>query len=157
MKVEPELAAGESEVSRPSQSEFHLLKLLLLHDELVAWATLHLDVNWMVHPLVRQIVDPTAHAAQTKETWKSLAAFLDECETPELRGLVTEAVAEDRKLPNPDRQLADVITFLRNQFLDRQIAMFTQKASQPGISDTEKIGLLRERDKLREQKRASLK
>ena len=96
-------------------------------------------------------------AAQTNETWKSLAAFLDECETPEMRALVTEAVAEDRKIPNPEQQLADVTLYLRNQFLDRQIAMLTQKASQPGISDAEKIELLRERDKLREQKRASLK
>jgi hypothetical protein len=45
-------------------------------------------------------------AAQTNENWKSLAAFLDECETPEMRNLVTEAVAEDRKIPNPEQQLA---------------------------------------------------
>jgi hypothetical protein len=74
-----------------------------------------------------------------------------------MRSLVTEAVAEDRKLPNPDRQLADLALWLRNRFLDQQIAMFTQKASQPGISDAEKIELWRERDKLREQKLSPLK
>ena len=49
---EPNPAEPESEVPRPSNHEFHLLKLLLLHDELVAWAALHLDVNWIAHPLV---------------------------------------------------------------------------------------------------------
>jgi DNA primase len=144
------------EISRPSDKEFWLLKLLLLRDDLVAWVSLHLDVNWILHPLVRQIVEKRL-AAQTGESWKNLAAFLDECESSEMRGLVTEAVAEDRKIPNPDQQLADVTLWLRNRFLDKQIAMFTQKAIQPGISDAEKIGLLRERDKLREQKLAPLK
>ena len=123
-------------IDRPSPHEFHLLKLLLLHDELVAWAALHLDVNWISHPLVRQIVAQRL-AAQTNETWKSLAAFLDECESPEMRSLVTEAVAEDRKIPNPEQQLADVALKLRNQFLDRQIAALTQKISQPEMSEAE--------------------
>jgi len=152
---DPTLNIEPKPLDRPSSQEFWLLKLLLLHDELVAWAALHLDVNWISHPLARQIVIQRL-AAQTNETWKGLAAFLDECETPEMRALVTEAVAEDRKIPNPDQQLADVTLKLRNQFLDRQIATLTQRASQPQISDAEKMELLREQKKLREQKRTPL-
>jgi hypothetical protein len=147
--------AGQSEPSRPPNHEFHLLKLLLLHDDLVAWAALHLDVNWISHPLVRRIVAQRL-AAQTNETWKSLGAFLDECELPEMRGLITEAVAEDRKIPNPEQQLGDVASKLRNQFLDRQIASLTQKISQPGMPEAEQNELLRQQQKLREQKRAPL-
>jgi DNA primase len=150
-----EPAAGQSEPSRPPNHEFHLLKVLLLHDDLVAWAALHLDVNWISHPLVRQIVAQRL-AAQTNETWKSLGAFLDECELPEMRGLITEAVAEDRKIPNPEQQLGDVASKLRNQFLDRQIAALTQKISQPGMPEAEQNELLRQQQKLREQKRAPL-
>jgi len=147
---------SEPETPRPSQSEFWLLKLLLLHDDLAAWATLHLDVDWIAHPLVRQIVTQRL-AAQTNETWKSLAAFLDECETPEMRSLITEAVAEDRKIPNPDQQLGDVVLKLRNQFLDRQIAASIQRASRPEISEADRLELLRQQQELRQQKRASLK
>jgi len=150
-----EPATAQLEPSRPPNHEFHLLKLLLLHDDLVAWAALHLDMNWISHPLVRQIVAQRL-AAQTNETWKSLTAFLDECELPEMRGLITEAVAEDRKIPNPEQQLGDVASKLRNQFLDRQIAGLTQKISQPGIPETEQNELLRQQQKLREQKRAPL-
>ena len=146
----------ESESPRPSPQEFWLLKLLLLHDELVSWAALHLETNWILHPLARQIVAQRL-AAKTNESWKTVAAFLDECETPEMRSLVTEAAAEDRKIPNPDRQLADVVASLRNQFLDRQIAALTHKVSQPEIPQAEQNELLREREKLREQKRAPLK
>jgi DNA primase len=152
---EAEPAAGQSEMSRPSNHEFHLLKLLLLHDDLVAWAALHLDVNWISHSLTRQIVAQRL-AAQTNETWKSPAVFLDECETPEMRSLVTEAVAEDRKIPNPEQQLGDVTLKLRNQFLDRQIIALTQKVSQPETDDVRRLEWLREQQKLREQKRTPL-
>jgi DNA primase len=146
----------ESEMPRPSDKEFWLLKLLLLHDDLVGWAALHLDVNWILHPLARQIVTRRL-AAQTNESWKNLAAFLDECESPEMRSLVTEAVAEDRKLPNPDRQLMDVAASLRNQFLDRQIAASIQRASQPETSEADRMELLRQQQELRQQKRAPMK
>jgi hypothetical protein len=146
----------EAETPRPSTQEFWLLKLLLLHDDLVAWTALHLDVNWISHPFVRQIVERRL-TAQTNETWQSLAAFLDECESAEMRALVTEAVAEDRKLPNPDQQLGDVVLRLRNQFLDRQIAVSIQRASQPATSEADRMELLRQQQELRQQKRAPLK
>jgi len=148
-------ASGKDEkINLPTQ-ELWLLKLLLLHEELAAWTALHLDVNWISHPLARQIVERRL-AAQTGETWKTLAAFLDECESQEIRNLVTETAAEDRKIPNPETQLADVILKLRNQFLDRQITALAQRAGQPEISDAKKIELLREQQKLREQKRSPL-
>jgi DNA primase len=147
---------SEPETPRPSTQEFWLLKLLLLHDDLVGWAALHLDVNWIFHPLVRQIVEKRL-AAQTGESWKNLAAFLDECESAEMRALVTEAVAEDRKIPNPDQQLGDVVLKLRNQFLDRQIAASIQRASQPETSEADRMELLRQQQELRQQKRMPLK
>ena len=146
----------EPETPRPNPQEFWLLKLLLLHDDLVAWASLHLDVDWISHPLARQIVEKRL-AAHTNESWKSLAAFLDGCETPEMRSLVTEAAAEDRKIPNPDQQLGDVVLKLRNQFLDRQIAASIQRAGQPETSEDGRLEMLRQQQELRQQKRVPLK
>jgi DNA primase len=145
----------EEETTRPSAHEFHLLKLILLHDDLVAWAAMHLDANWILHPLVRQIVAQRLDA-QTDGTWQSLGAFLDACDSNELRNLITEAVAEERKIPNPEQQLADVVKNLRNQFLDRQIAASVQRASQPGITDDERLQLLQQQQDLRHLKRQPL-
>jgi DNA primase len=160
--IAPEGADEESfenaeavESARPSPAEFQLVKLVLLHDELVAWAALHLDLNWIAHRLARQIVERRL-AAQKNETWKNLAAFLDECDSAEMRSLVTEAAAEERPIPNPKTQLADVVLKMRNQFLDRQIAALTQKVSQPGIPDEEKVELLRQQQELRAKKRAPM-
>ena len=150
-----ETAEPAVQIARPSPTEFHLLKLLLLHDELARWAALHLDVNWIIHPSVRQIIDLRL-IAQEHETWHNLAEFLDSCETAEQRGLITEAVAEDRKIPNPETQIADVTLKLRNQFLDQQIGMLTQKISQPEHADAEKIQLLHEQQQLKAQRRSPL-
>jgi DNA primase len=150
-----ESAEPEVETVPPSPIELHLLKLLLLHDELVATAALNLDANWILHPHVRQIVD-LRFAAQEHETWHNLAEFLDSCESAEQRSLITEAVAEDRKIPNPETQLADMALKLRNQFLDRQIGALTQKASQPETSEVERNEALLAREKLRTQKRLPL-
>ena len=43
---EPPLEA-ETEMPRPSDKEFWLLKLLLLHDASVSQAAVYLDVNWI--------------------------------------------------------------------------------------------------------------
>jgi DNA primase len=141
--------------TRPSNLEFHLLKLLLLQENLAAWAALHLDTNWILHPATRRLVEQRL-AAQKDETWQSLAAFLDACDSAEMRNLVTEAAAGDRKIPNSEQQLADVALKLRNQFLDRQIAALTQRVSQPGMSEAETNELLHKREALRGQKRAPL-
>jgi len=139
----------------PAPAEIHLLKLLLLHEELAPWAALHLDVNWIAHAAVRRLVDLRL-AAQEHGTWHSLAEFLHACESAEQRGLVTEAAAADRKMPNPDTQLADVALKLRNQFLDRQIGALTQRISQPEFCDAEKVRWLHEQQHLKLQKRSPL-
>jgi DNA primase len=147
--------AAEPEMARPSAFEFHLLKLLFLHDDLVPQASAHLDVEWIAHPQVRAVIAQRL-AAQRDGSWQSLGAFLDACDSPGIRSIVTEAVTEERKMPNLEQQLADVTLKLRNQFLDRKITMCLQRASQPDISDADKIALLREQQQLREQKRAAL-
>ena len=51
---EPEEPPVEESASpqRPSTHEYWLLKLLLQHEDLVAWAAAHLDPGWVQHSLV---------------------------------------------------------------------------------------------------------
>ena len=151
----PAQVADQAELSQPSNQEIHLLRILLLHEDLVPWTTLHLNPGWLSHPVARRIVEERL-AAQANESWQGLAVFLDACDSAAMRSLVTEVVAENRKIPNPEQQLADVVLKLRNQFLDRQIAERSQKIGQSEVPEAEKIKLLGEQQKLREQKRAPL-
>jgi DNA primase len=146
---------AEAETPPPQPFELQLLRLLLLNDENVRWAALHLEVDWILHPLVRQIVDLRL-AAQEHETWHNLAEFLDSCQSAEQRNLITGIVAENREIPNAEKQLTDLTLKLRNQFLDRQIMIFTNKFNHPETSQDEKVNLLREQMKLKEQRRQPL-
>ncbi len=152
------ILTGEAETeapSRPSNLESHLLKLLFIHEELAPWLAAHLDLNWLAHPLVRQIVEARV-AAHTQGTWQSLAVFLDAYESELQRSLITEAVADERKIPNPETQLADVTLKLRNQFLDQRLGELMHKISQPETSDAQKIEFLHEQQRLKQQKRSPL-
>ncbi len=145
-------AEGGAHPATATRHEYWLLKLLLRHDDLAAWAAIHLDPAWVQHPAARQIVTQRL-AAQADETWHGPAALLDECKSPEMRSLLTEAIVEARPIPNPSQQLADVTLRLRNQFLDRQLATLMQRANQPECGETERIELLHRQQELRQLKR----
>ena len=144
-----------AEIAPPSTHELHLLKLLLLHDDLVPWAEAHLDLGWIAHPQVRNIVDLRLAAAE-HQTWHNLVEFLDSCESAEERRLITEAVSEVRIIPDPPIQLADLTLKLRNQSLERIIVALTHKISSPETSDPEKILGMQELQQLKLQKRSAL-
>ena len=136
----------------PSPQERQLLKLLFLHEEFVAWTSEHLDLTWIQHALVKEIVSRRLQALR-EGSWSGLAAFLDECDTANMQNLITEAATEERSIPNPRQQLADVLVGLRNQFIDRQLAAISQRAGQPSLDDAARIELLRQQQSLRQLKR----
>jgi DNA primase len=150
--------AGEAvaELDRPPPQELWLLKLVLMHDDLVDWAAAHLDPNWVQHSPMKQIISRRLEL-HANRAWTSLASFLDTCSTPELQNLVAEAVADHRPLPNPAQQLTDVVLRLRNQFIDRQLAGLRARANQPELGETEQHELLRQQQELRQLKNQPLK
>jgi DNA primase len=145
----------ETTAPPPSSPEYWLLKLLLLHEDLVEWAASHLDVSWVRHPLVRQFVAQRLEAHRN-QTWRDLPGFLDQCEAPELRNLITGAIMEARPLPDPAQQIADVTLRLRNGHIDRQIAALLQRMSQPDITEDQRLDLLKQQQQLRALKRQPL-
>jgi DNA primase len=151
-----EAEAGEgigeaTEAPRPNTPEFWLLKLLLLHEDTVGVLQAQLDVQWVQHPSVREIISLRL-AAEAAGSWQGVAALLTECRTDEMRRLVTEAATQERPIPNPGQQLGDIVLRLRNQFIDRQLAELTQRASQPETAETERLDLMRQREELRQMK-----
>jgi DNA primase len=148
--AEPDEPPPES--SRPSPHEFWLLKLVLRHEECVDWAAAHLDPKWIQHDTIRQMISRRL-AAHTGHAWHGLAAFLGEFESAEAQGLMTEATADDRTIPDPARQLTDVVTRLRNQFIDQQLAALTHRSNLSETSEAERLDLLVQQQQLRLLKR----
>jgi DNA primase len=141
--------------ARPSDKEFWLLKLLLCSDELLPLAERYMDSNWIPHPLVRSVMERRL-AKHINQTWQGLGGFLGECESEGMRTLITEAVTEERKIPNMEQQLADVILRLRNEYLARLINETIQKLNQPGLSNENEIELMRLKLDLIKQRQSQL-
>jgi DNA primase len=151
-------AAAELEgevIERPNPLEFGLLKLVLRHEPGIEWLGAHLDSQWIQHSQVRDIVTRRLQAHHAG-TWRSLASFLDEYESAAVRSLMTELISDDHDIPHPDQQLADVTLRLRNQFVDRQMALLTQTLSQPEATPGEHLELLRELQQWRQYKKQPL-
>ncbi len=149
-RSEPEESLAEPEeipLARPSPQEFWLLKITLLHDELAGWLAQQLNLDWIGHPLVRQIVSACL-AAHENQVWHGPATMLAELENTAAQSLVTEVVAESRPIPHPEKQLPDIVMRLRNQYIDRQLASLNQRASMPNVSDEEHLSILHERQRL---------
>ncbi|MDB6065932.1 MAG: primase [Pedosphaera sp.] len=149
-------AAVDAEAAPPPTTpEYWLLKLLFLNDDTAEWVQAHLDVNWIQHPQIREIVTLRL-ASQTAGNWQGVAAFLPECEAPGLQSLITQATAEDRAIQNAAQQLGDIVLRLRNHYFDRQMAALAQRASQPETSDDDRLAALHEQQALRQLKRQPL-
>ena len=150
-------AASETEeaIPRPTTPELWLLKLVLRHDTGLEWLVAHLDPNWIQHPLVKDIVARRMNA-QRDGTWRSVGLFLDEFESAQCRSLITECISNEREIPNPDQQLADITLRLRNQFVDQQMAALMHRLSQPETPESEHSELLRQQQEWRMFKRQPL-
>jgi DNA primase len=140
----------------PSPVECGLLKVLLVQEDLVEWAAAHLDPAWIEHALVKQAVLQRLEAHRN-QTWQNLAMFLAQCSSPELQALITESTAAERPVPNPAQQLKDIALRLRNQFISRKMAALLQQVHQPGVTEEQRMDLLRQQQELRMMKARPLK
>jgi DNA primase len=148
-------AVTEAPPARPSTQEFWLLKLLLLDDELLPWAGAHLDLNWLQHSTVRQIISLRLAVGRDGAS-RNITTLLAELEDATARGLITEAVSEQREIPNRVQQLADILKRLRDQFIDRQLVVLGQRLAQPDLTDSDRVNLIKQQQELRQLKRQLL-
>ena len=131
------------------------MKILLLQDDTLDWTRDHLDTIWIQNTYVREILNRRLSFDENGQPLQP-AAILSQIESTEMRSLITEAVAENREIPKTEQQMIDLTTRLRNQYIDKQLAVLMQRISTPGISETESIQLLRERIQLQALKRTPL-
>lgn len=135
----------------PSAQELWLLRLLLTNDHTARTLAVVLDRDWIQHPLVRQLVSLRLDL-EADDAWQGLAEFVGNCEDEELARLASEAASFGKPIADPERQLLDVVTMLRNQALDRKMATLMLEASQPGVDDEGHADLLQRTVALRQQK-----
>jgi DNA primase len=152
--------APDSALPRPSQLETWLVRFLLESDDYVSWVASYLELDWLSHPMVREIV-AQRFAAESDNTWTGVAAWLTGLENPEWRNLITEILADNRPglaeknlkgLPTRDGTLK----ILRDKYIERQLAALNQRLIVPDLKEDESIEICRQLEHLRQLKKQPL-
>ena len=144
-----EQPASEPTVAPPTQQEQWLLRLAFQDPAFGDWAADCLDPRWVEHPQVRAILEM---AAQTGDPAEVLVNSLDGHSSR----LLTAALVDATEIPQPGRQLQDLVTRLRDRFLDRQLANLTRLLAQPNLPEEELLRTLEEQRDLLGQKQEVL-
>lgn len=148
-------------IARPSRFEAWLLRLLLENDDHVPWIAAHLELEWVVHPMVREIVSRRL-AAEADASWPGIASWLSQLEEPEWQSLLTEFLANGRPIPDAETVLKGsrakdgTIKILRDKYIDAQLILFNQKLLVPHLSENDERVLLSQIESLRQLKRQPL-
>jgi hypothetical protein len=146
-----EAEAAIEPAAPPSATELWLLKLILLHEDQAGWLAEHLDLAWIQHPGVRQVLTRRLDAHARAE-WTGAAGLLSELNDAGLRSLVSQVLAEARPIPRPEEQLRDIVLRFRNQALEREIAALLAQTGSPSTVEAEHVGLLQRMQELRRSK-----
>jgi len=151
-RPEPEIEeAVENIVERPDAHELWMLHLLLKDDALIEWFIHHLNPEWVQNSTARELF-----YSRLSRHDVSAAAFISDLSDDVARGLASEIIADAREIPEPQRQAQDVVTRLRNRFLDAEMNRLKAASAAPELADEELLALSQQLESLRRAKRAPL-
>ena len=140
-------------MTKPTPVEFWLIKLALIDRDSTEWLEAHLDLDWVAHPAVREILQQH-FALAAGNPGAGLPALLSALNADAFKRLATEAVADGRTIPDPAKQLKDIVLRLRNQFIERRLGGIKRELT--GANDDQLAKLLAERTQLKELTRHPL-
>ena len=105
-----------------SSKEYWLMKWVLTEEEEepLEWLFAHLDLQWVRHPVVKEVLLAAldAHAEHKKP---ATTLILPQCQHPGAERFITEAVAEAHEFPNRERQCRDYVLLLRDKYIEQEI------------------------------------
>jgi DNA primase len=158
--VEESVGSSASTAPRPSQPELWLLRFLLESDDYVSWIASYLELDWLMHPMVREIV-AQRFAAEASHAWPGPAPWLTQLDNPEWQNLITEILSDSRPSPVeknlkglPTRD--STIKILRDKYIERQLAALNQRLNAPDLKEDEQRRVLAQMDHLRQLKKQPL-
>lgn len=122
------------QLAPPSPAELWIVKIAMLHDDILEWLAAHLDFAWIQDDRVRELLELRLHQNEDG-TWSSPPQVLRHLDhNPHAQDLLTEVTTEARAIKEPLKVLTDSLLRLRNQSIDREIAGIANERGAPDIS-----------------------
>jgi len=149
------------DLSPPSPEEFYLLKFLLLNDDHVDWISGFLNLDWIIHPVIRKVVSHRLQAHKSN-SWPGVASMLTNIDDAGESKLITMAVTEAPTSVSPEDILKGTptkkgnIELLRDQFIDRELKALNQCYDFAETTDDERRVIWERQQALRSLKKQPL-
>ena len=145
----------EKPMAKPNSVDFWLLKLALTGESPTDWLESRLDLQWVTHDGIREILHQkfALFSENNRATFPDLLGVLP---SEPHKKLATEAVADGRTIPNPARQLNDIVLRLRNQFIDSRLSEIQRELVSSAADESRWPELITERDELKKLMRDPL-
>lgn len=147
------LEQEEPALPPPNTAELWLLKVLLAQDDLLDWARQHLELSWIEHRLVRQVLELRLSTSAAEPLQP--AAILHQVE-PAAQSLVTQVLGDERPHKHADKLAEDATLRLRNAAIDKEMAHINQQLTSPELTNEDNAALLHELAALRAAKKEPL-
>jgi DNA primase len=144
-------APASADPPKPPDRELWLLRFILSSDEHIDSLAHHLDLEWIQHSTVRNIIAARLQA-HADNSWHGVAAFVSSQDDPFAQMLITEAVTTEVAALDLARNLSETVRMLRNQHIDRRLSALTARLGQPGLSDNDLVTIEKEKACLRRWK-----
>jgi len=139
----------------PTPREWQLLKLLLFNGDQRAVAASHFDPTWLTNSAVKRIVQRCVRDMDA--ALPQGAAFLSEFEEdPAAQELIGTVLADHHAIPQPEKQIVDVLTHLRNDFINAELQRLNRELAHPDTPDQLRTELLQRQKELRAQRQQPL-
>ena len=127
-----------------SSKEYWLMKWVLTEEEEepLEWLFAHLDLQWVRHPVVKEVLLAAldAHAEHKKPV---TTLILPQCKHPGAERFITEAVAEAHEFPNRERQCRDYVLLLRDKYIEQEIQHQKNQLASDQASEEKQLEITR--------------
>ena len=149
-----EIETWDNESGKPADREFWFLKLICSAQFVQEWAFDEIDLNWISHIATREAMQKVIHDRQSNK-WTN--------EQPDLNGLsdnafkiLKMALSDHEEIPNFELQIPDVMTHLRNQFLNFKIREIGRQMDDKETNPEKLIIIMKRRQELEKLKRTTI-
>lgn len=145
----------------PPPVEWWLLRLLLETEDYTDWIAQHLDVSWISHRTVREIIAARLQA-HANGSWPGVASWLNTFDNATWQVLITKVLAEPMPISNAEEMLKGnpnvklhgvdsrgTVQILRDKSIDEQLAVLKQRVQRRDLSEQEQVAAITKAQELR--------
>jgi len=147
LQLTNETPSSDDFIKKIPEKEIWLLKLIGSDKIEIDWLAKYLNTSWIQNATVRHIVAAVIQAHLSNQ-WSGLPGLISIFQDHESQALLASVLADNREIPEPQKQIQELVLYLRNLEIERQLNQILALANKNDLPDPEQKELISKRMKL---------